>query len=805
MNRALLISILAVVLSLFLNQGIMAEGSLLDDGISWELAQYRKATVSNLFYSLKLFIPEEKNGRIDGRINVWLDLSEKTDVILDFNEDGNKIHDVQYWNGKENRRKFKSCKWQFVNGHIIIPKKYTRKGKNCFVINFEAGNQGLNRRDGYVYTLFVPDRAHTVFPCFDQPNLKAKFSLDLEIPKTWDVAQNGLHEIYTYDKKRKKGEETPYSAREGYKRRHYTISTPIPTYLFAFAAGEFKHQDYKEDGYNIGAYYRETDSARIAQLPDIMHQVVFSLKWLEDFTGVKYPFPKYDLVILPGFQFGGMEHVGATFYNDNTLFLPANPTPDELLKRTELISHETSHMWFGDAVTMNWFDDVWTKEVFANYFAAEITTPLFPDIDHELNWLRTYQGAAISQDRTEGRTSIRQPLDNMRYAGLIYNNIIYNKAPVMMRKMVSLMGKEAFRRGIQKYVEKYKYDNATWDDLIAILDNETDVDLKSFSKEWVDTAQWPSRKAKSYSDAYNIDFYGFTELNAEQVDSLMANYPETGAQSMAAMMTLYENYLGKNIDAEKFIDIMFSMVKSDDPLTCSTAISYMGEPIRELQDKLDEEDIEAIEEKLFDISLSHPINSVRTQSLRFLISRARSKNMVGRLYEIWQKNDSPLLSINDYMTLSYELSVRMPEKAHEIVNEQRKRITNPDRLAQFDFVSRAVNPSESERDALFESLKKAENRRIEPWTQSVLYYLNHPLRDKESVKYIRPALELLPEIQRTGDIFFPGNWSNNLLSGHRSAEAYREVELFLNDHQDMLQLLKNKVLQAEYWLKRANK
>lgn len=776
----------------------MAEGRLLDEGISWELAQYRKASISKLHYSLEFSIPEDKNEAIEGKETVSFDLKEATDVILDFNESAEKVKSVGYVKND----KVKTVKWQFINGHIVVPKKYTHEGKNAIVIEFTAGNQGLNRRDGYVYTLFVPDRAHTVFPCFDQPNMKAVFNLKLEVPRSWSVAQNGYKLIVTDDRSLKKGDNP--TRKEGYRNHYFEINTPIPTYLFAFAAGEFQYQKYKEDGIKIGAYYRETDSARIAQLPDIMHQVVFSLKWLEDFTGVKYPFPKYDLVILPGFQFGGMEHVGATFYNDNTLFLPVNPTPDELLKRTELISHETSHMWFGDAVTMNWFDDVWTKEVFANYFAAEITTPLFPDIDHELNWLRTYQGAAISQDRTEGRTSIRQPLDNMRYAGLIYNNIIYNKAPVMMRKMVSLMGKEAFRRGIQKYVEKYKYDNATWDDLIAILDNETDVDLKSFSKEWVDTAQWPSRKAKNYSDAYDIDFYGFTELNAEQVDSLMANYPETGAQSMAAMMTLYENYLGKNICAEKFIDIMFSMVKSDDPLTCSTAISYMGEPIRELQDKLDEEDVEAIEEKIFAISQSHPINSVRTQSLRFLISRARSKKMVGQLYEIWQKNDSPLLSINDYMTLSYELAVRMPEKAYEIVNEQRKRITNPDRLAQFDFVSRAVNPSESERDALFESLKKAENRRIEPWTQSVLYYLNHPLRDKESVKYIRPALELLPEIQRTGDIFFPGNWSNNLLSGHRSAEAYREVELFLNDHQDMLQLLKNKVLQAEYWLKRAN-
>ncbi|MCQ2349210.1 MAG: aminopeptidase, partial [Paludibacteraceae bacterium] len=98
----------------------------------------------------------------------------------------------------------------------------------------------------------------------------------------------------------------------------------------------------------------------------------------------------------------------------------------------------------------------------------------------------------------------------------------------------------------------------------------------------------------------------------------------------------------------------------------------------------------------------------------------------------------------------------------------------------------------------------AENRRIEPWTQSVLYYLNHPLRQQEAVKYIVPALELLPEIQRTGDIFFPGNWCYNLLCNHRSKEAYETVKLFLESHSDYPTLLLNKVFYAKFMLDRAN-
>lgn len=748
----------------------MAQSHLLDEGISWELAQHRKSSISNLRYNLSFSIPENNERAIEAIDTLSFDLSEPMDVIIDFNESADKVHRVGCMNGGSG--KVRQCNWEFVNGHIVVPMKYTREGRNVIVIEFTAGNQGLNRREGYVYTLFVPDRAHTVFPCFDQPNMKAIFTLNLEVPEGWCIAQNG------------------------------NMNTPIPTYLFAFAAGEFQYRSYEEDDVKIGAYYRETDSLRIAQLPEIMHQVVFSMRWQEEFTGMKYPFPRYDLVILPGFQFGGMEHVGATFYNDNRIFLPANPTPDEELDRTELIAHETSHMWFGDAVTMNWFDDVWTKEVFANYFAAEITAPLFPELNHELNWLKNYTAAAISQDRTEGRTSIRQPLDNMRYAGLIYNDIIYNKAPVMMRKMVELMGKDAFRRGIRKYVAKYKYANATWDDLIEILDAETTADLRSFSREWVDEAHWWCYKATSIDDPRIGKEYGYFELTHSQCDELIHSWQSEpdGARRQALLMTLNENYLNGKIGDTQWLSALIDCLKDEtDPLTSLTLVSYMSEPLRATFKYGEKFDVEILE-----LSASHPLPAVRTQLLRLLIAGARTPEVVDSLWQICQQNSNTLLSENDFMTLSYELAIRMPEKAESILRAQRARLSNPDRIAQFDYVSRAVRPSESDRDSLFESLRQAENRRIEPWALSVLYYLNHPLRDEESVKYIRPALELLPEIQRTGDIFFPGNWCGRLLAGHRSYEAYKEVETFLAEHSGMMPLLKNKILQAEYYLKRRN-
>lgn len=788
-----------------LNYGEVSE-AYLEEGVSWKLAQHRKATISNLRYSLFFDISADKDAAIEASERLSFDLATRQDLILDFREQPSLIHNIMA-NGKE-------CEWRYCNEHLIIPSHFLQPGTNEVSIDFTAGTQSLNRRDEYIYTLFVPDRARTVFPCMEQPDMKARFTLSLRVPEGWKAVTNSKLKADTC------GLLT------------FAETEPLPTYLFAFAAGIFEHETYEEDGHSIGIYHRETDAERLSQLSEIGHQVVFALQWQEAFTGVPYPFQKYDLVILPGFQFGGMEHTGATFYNDNTIFLSAHPTPDEELRRTEVISHETSHMWFGDAVTMNWFDDVWTKEVFANYFAAEITAPLFPSLNHRLNWMKTYINAAMSEDRTSGGTSIRQPLDNMRYAGLVYNQIIYNKAPVMLRKLVELMGEEPFRRGIQRYVQTFLYGNASWEDLVDILDAETPEDVRSFSDVWVNQKGVPTLMCEldgnsvrvTESDPYgrglhwpqtcehrvvsgqilpNYDGrgYGYYTMNDAQLFGLLDYWPKvadtTARQSL--LMTLYENYLHGRFDDEQWATRLVDWLKAErDVLTASTIINDLYEPLQ----LLPAQTAAPIEEQLVAISRTHQLTSARTQLLRLLYSLGRSEATVRYLYSMWEKQEEALLSERDYMSMACELALRLPEQYHEIYEAQLNRITNNDRRQEFRYIFPSVSPSAVVRDSVFQSLSIAENRRIEPWTLKVLYNLNHPIRSCESVKYIQPALELLPDIQHTGDIFFPGDWCLQLLAGHRSPEALSEVETFLAGHKDYPQLLTNKILLGKYWLER---
>ena len=802
-----------------------SKDALYDSGVSRQLAQHRKNNIKELEYGLFFSIPEKKAHPVEGNAKISFVIEAMQEIIIDYRDTDN-IEKVTA-NGKE-------AAYELHDEHIIIPASSLHKGHNCIEVLFTATDQSLNRNDEFLYTLLVPDRARTLFPCFDQPDLKATFRLALDIPTDWCAVSNS-----PVESEHEEGEHTLVSFRP---------TEPLSTYLFSFVAGKFKKEIYNNGKHTFAAYYRETDPERIAQLPVIFDQVARSVKWMEEYTGVPYPFAKYDFVILPGFQYGGMEHTGATLYNDTQLFLGKHPTPDEELRRAQLIAHETAHMWFGDLVTMEWFDDVWTKEVFANYFATRMTEPLFPGINHRLNWLRSIVTPALSEDRTTGGTSIKQPLDNMRNAGLIYNNIIYDKAPVMLEKLIGIMGEEAFREGLHEYLTAFAYGNATWESLIGILDKRTSADLATFSDTWVNQRGMPHiafstegdtlvvRQSDPYdrglvwqqsveamligerSERVTIDItdtlmriplaqratyilpnsngkgYGYFIYDSRSLEWALANWHtiDDDVCRLAQLINLHEAYQHSTLDAAPWLQSLITgLPKEKNPLVASALCSYVQRPLCETKDS-------NAESTLMKLAATHQLKPCRVQLLRALIATATSPGMCDTLYTIWEEGVHPLLNENDYMNMAYELAIRFPYRHSAIIATQRARMDDPDRIRQFDFISRAVTPDTAEQEGLFHALLKAENRRIEPWALKTLAYLCHHTRTGQAVKYIRPGLEALQEIQRTSDIFFPQNWARTLLKEHRSHEAREAVEQFLDNNPAYPQLLKNKILQAAW-------
>ena len=152
-----------------------------------------------------------------------------------------------------------------------------------------------------------------------------------------------------------------------------------------------------------------------------------------------------------------MEHPGAIFYNASSLFLNETATQEQELARASTIAHETAHMWFGDLVTMKWFDDVWLKEVFANFMAAKIVSPSFPNIDYDLRFVLAHYPSAYRIDRTKAPNPIRQALDNLNEAGSLYGPIIYDKAPIVMRQLEDIVGADGLRDGLREYLSQYAF------------------------------------------------------------------------------------------------------------------------------------------------------------------------------------------------------------------------------------------------------------------------------------------------------------------------------------------------------------
>lgn len=803
----------------------------LESGVSRELAEKRKEMLSDLTYEVKFNIPDQLTETVEGEVKINFSLKTKDEVVIDFREDASKIRRVAV-NGKE-------CIFTFEQEHLMIPASAVVKGTNSVEIDFIAGEQSLNRNDDFLYTLLVPDRARTLFPCFDQPDLKALFTLSLEVPAAWEaVANSPVKEL---------------QLREERKRITFAQTEPLSTYLFSFVAGKLNKLTETRDGRSISLYHRETEPEKVAQAGVIFDQVFASLKWLEAYTDIPYPFAKYDLIILPGFQYGGMEHTGATLYNDKRMFLSEHPTMNEELSRMELIAHETAHMWFGDYVTMSWFDDVWTKEVFANYFSALMTAPQFPEVNHELNSLRSFFPAAYAEDRTLGTTAIKQPLDNLNNAGLIYGNIIYNKAPVVMKMMAGMIGEEPFREGIREYLKTYAYANATWDGLIAILDKYTLENLQEWSRVWINEKGMPvigtvRREGKLtvvQSDPFQIgriwpqtvrlmlikgDSVKFTDVRlqgaeTEVPDAAGVDYviPNPNGQSygyfvldeataayclenitgfddpltrLSVIMTLNENVLNGAVKPVDFMTSILNYLPSEENNQIySAALGYVKSCFMRTMP----EESKGMEDALLQISKNHASPEYRLVAFRALLDLFRTDSCTNVVFEMWDKQ-CPFTGLtigeSDYIKMARELAVRLPEKYDYIIDQQLGRITNPDRQREFSFTARALVPDTVGRDSFFYALLKAENRQVEPWTAKALYYLNHPLRQQQAVKFIRPSLDVLQEVQRTGDIFFPKNWISSCLSGHNSREVAGIVKQFLEDHPDYPPLLKNKILQS---------
>ena len=825
----------------------------LETGISHELATYRKEQIADVVYNLHFKIPKEKTSTISSNLELNFKVEDlKQDVFLDFNEETSKLKSIKVND--------KTSTINHQKEHIIIDKSNLVLGANQIEILFDAGETSLNRNEEFLYTLLVPDRASTLFPCFDQPDIKAKYNLQITAPKDWKVLAGGFKESAL---------ET-----DGFIKHTFGTSDLMSTYLFSFVAGKFTEETKNPGAFNMRFLYRENNQEKIQEsVGEVFKIHQNSIDFLENYTAVKFPFQKMDFAAIPPFQYGGMEHVGAIQYRESSLFLDENATQTQKLGRAKLIAHETSHMWFGDLVTMKWFNDVWMKEVFANFMADKIVNPVYPEINHRLSFMMTHYPSAYSEDRTKGTNPIRQNLDNLKNAGSLYGRIIYNKTPIMMRQLEYLLGEEAFQKGIQEYIKTYQNSNADWSELVSILDKNSSEDIKKWSEVWVNSSGRTifteevaynengnvtkfilHQKAEDGSDkiwtqsfkiqlidekgntkevevtnmgktfdvsSFVKDFkpvqvlyntngfgYGVFPINDNKIDFYQEIKEEVSRGSQ--FINLYENMLiGKGEPLETY-QVFLNAIKIEKNELITNYLSGVIQHIfwTFLND----------EERYFaQIKIEKEISSLLNENLSsnikktlFNLYQSVAFNPVGseKLYQIWEENniiENLFLNESDYSSLAMKLAIYKHPKAKEILEEQQTRISNADQLERFKWLLASLSSDENVRDSFMTSLLEKENREKESWVQTALNNMHHPLRQESSIKHLKSILEVLEEVQLTGDIFFPKGWLASSIGNYSSDEANLILEEFLAENSNYNPILLKKLQQTTDDLIRAQR
>ncbi len=328
---------------------------------------------------------------------------------------------------------------------------------------YSRTGQGMHRfvdsADGetYLYSHLEPSDARRVFPCFDQPDLKAKFSVEMDVPEGWVRLSN-----------RPLGEETEL----------------LSTYLTSFAAGPYVGVFDRWRDVDLGAWARKSMAQYVDK--EILEITKQGLEFFDAAYGFPYPWGKYDSIFVPEYNLGAMENPGLVTFTEKYLFR-SKATRAQRAARVNTILHEMSHMWFGDLVTPKWWDDLWLKESFAEFMGADSSVEATEYEEAWVNFAGNRKNWAYMQDQLPTTHPIKAEIPDVDAARQNFDGITYAKGAAVLKQLVHFVGREEFYAGARDYFKAHAFSSATFDDLLAALKNHTDRDLDSWAESWLKT------------------------------------------------------------------------------------------------------------------------------------------------------------------------------------------------------------------------------------------------------------------------------------------------------------------------------
>ncbi len=327
----------------------------------------------------------------------------------------------------------------------------------------------------YLYSNLEPFSAHRLFPCFDQPDIKASYRLSVIAPADWRVISAEATRSAT-------------ALPDGRRRHEFPATPPFSSYLFSLIAGPFERIGGEHRGLSLGLLGRRSMRRELERsAEEILEITAEGLDYYAELFGRPYPFRKYDQLFVPEFNAGAMENVGAVTFHDRFLFRDP-PTYRQRLARGEVILHELAHMWFGNLVTMRWWDDLWLNETFATYLSyrclADATR--FGDAWQAFNG--DLRPAAHRQDQLVTTHPVATPVEHTDEAVGNFDAITYEKGAAVIRQLVAAIGDEAFRVGLGMYFDRHAWGNATLADFLGALGEAAQQPLTEWAQLWLRSA-----------------------------------------------------------------------------------------------------------------------------------------------------------------------------------------------------------------------------------------------------------------------------------------------------------------------------
>jgi aminopeptidase N len=445
----------------------------------------RSKQVAHVTYGL-WFGLEDEHQDFEGRSVVTFELRTKAkdhgrDIFLDFANgtirsivlNGVTLSDITSKDRYDgNRIHFKLSELQPTTNRVEI----------SFLHPYSHNGHGLHRfkdpvdQAVYLYSDLEPYYAHEIFPCFDQPDLKAAFELTVETPEDWQVVANTL--------------EREVTKVDGRKSWAFPPTPLLAPYVFALIAGEYTSWKADADGIPMRLFARKS----LKEYVDSKEWFDITRKGLDFYSvefGYPYPYSKYDQILVPEFDAGAMENAAAITFSERMAYR-TKVTRDRHEGRANTILHEMAHMWFGDLVTMKWWNGLWLNESFATFMSSLASSETLPieGMKPETAWANFFETKmwAYNEDQLITTHPIDQPVPDTDHAFSSFDGITYGKGASVLKQLRYYLGEDDFREGIQRYFQRYALRNTTLSEFMKMLAEASGKDLTAWQEAWLMTS-----------------------------------------------------------------------------------------------------------------------------------------------------------------------------------------------------------------------------------------------------------------------------------------------------------------------------